>query len=252
MQRDRKVQVSSDGVSSFVAPGSLVRAYANRKNWPLSIRNVMLEGRTDAEYFRIANGKHHAHNSRRLICDSLSLFQVGDGASGGVDNIKDKFVYLREVLSTDTSDVSDQRIMVIVLMDNDRAGRETARFLDRRGFKTHRDVFLIARKIPRETRDAYQLNRLIVEANAAWEHIDCEVEDLLSLDLLKYFAEMEPSSLAKEPQIVADGHHFEWTDDGKARLLNFVKREASLVDVVGIVELLKSLRFLLSLDPNGI
>jgi hypothetical protein len=212
----------------------------------------MLEGRTDSEYFRIADTKYQEENSgRKLICNRLSLFQVGDGDAGGTDNIREKFVYLREVLSTDSYDAANERIMAVVLMDNDNAGRSAAQFLDKRGFKLNRDVFLVTRQIPRQTRDAYQLNRLITETNAGWAGMDCEIEDLLSRDFLEYFAESEPSALAREPQLAQGGHHYEWTRDGKARLLQLVKREASCSDVIGIVELLRSLRFLLALNPDG-
>jgi hypothetical protein len=213
----------------------------------------MLEGRSDAEYFRLADLKYQAqHAGQKLICDKLSLFQVGDGDAGGVENIKDKFAYLREVLSTESYNVASERIMAIVLMDNDYEGRRGAQFLDKRGFKLHRDVFLLARTLPRQTRDPYQMSRLITDANAPWADIDCEIEDLLSRDLLDLFAEMEPSCVAREPQFRGDGHHYEWTRDGKAKLLRFVRQEASYCDVAGIVELLKSLRYLLCLPPDGV
>jgi hypothetical protein len=176
---------------------------------------------------------------------------VGDGEDGGVDNIREKFLYLREVLSTDNLDSANERILAIVLMDNDRAGRTTSEFLEKRGFKINRDVFLMTRIIPRKTTDAYQLGRVIGEANASWRHLDCEVEDLLSRELLQYFAEAEPSCVAAEPRFADTGHHFEWTRDGKTKLLRFVGKEASYDDVVGIVELLRSLRFLLGLDEDG-
>jgi hypothetical protein len=253
MTRNRKVTSPVVAPGTYDTPGSLVRAYAQRKNWPLSMRNVMLEGRADAEYFRIADLKYQVqHGGRKLICDKLSLFQVGDGDAGGVDNIKEKFVYLREVLSTESYDVASDRIMAIVLMDNECAGRRVAQFLDKRGFKLHRDVFLMVRTIPRQTRDAYQMGRLIADANTRWADMDCEVEDLLSRDVLEFFAEMEPACVAREPQLRDTGHHFEWTRDGKAKLLRFVRQEASYADVTGIVELLKSLRYLLCLAPDGV
>lgn len=250
--RNRRVTEPVVPANPYDAPGSLVRAYAQRRNWPLSSRNVMLEGRTDSEYFRIADVKYQTENrGRKLICSRLSLFQVGDGGDGGTDNIREKFAYLREVLSTDPCNAANERIMAVVLMDNDHAGRTVAQFLDKRGFKRNRDVFLVARVFPRQTRDTYQLNRLITEANATWAGMDCEIEDLISRDLLEYFVEYEPSALAREPQIADGGHHYEWTDDGKARLLRFVRKEASYQDLVGVIELLKSLRFLLTLDPDG-
>jgi hypothetical protein len=250
--RNRRGEERAIPVNPYDAPGSLVRAYAKRRNWPISTRNVMLEGRTDCEYFKIADSKYQAENGgRKLICSKLSLFQVGDGDAGGTDNIKEKFVYLREVLSTDSYDPANERIMAIVLMDNDHNGRAVAQFLDKRGFKLNRDVFLVSRLIPRQTRDAYQLNRLIAEKNNIWAGMDCEMEDLLSRDLLEYFAESEPSAMARKPQFTEGGHHYEWTQDGKARLLQLVKREASCSDVKGIIELLRSLRYLLALDPDG-
>ena len=250
--RNRRVTEPAVPANLYDAPGSLVSAYGKRKNWPILARNVMLEGRTDSEYFRIADSKYQTENrGRKLICSRLSLFQVGDGDAGGTNNIREKFVYLREVLSTDNYDPANERIMAVVLMDNDHAGRTVAQFLDKRGFKLNRDVFLVTRALPRQTRDPYQLSRSIEKENAAWADMDCEIEDLLSHDFLDYYAEDNPSALAREPQVAEGGHHYEWTDDGKAKLLRFVRQEASYSDVQGIVELLKSLRFLLALDPDG-
>lgn len=252
MVRDRKVDLSSSPPDPYGEPGSLVRAYARRRNWPLLKRNVMLEGRSDVEYFRIADLKHQEQVGRRLICDNLSLFQVGDGEAGGADNIKDKFQFLREVLSTENFTAPSDRIMAVVLLDNDYKGRLTTHFLEKQGFKPNRDVLLLSRRIPRETRDVYQMTRLLKDANASWADMDCEIEDLLSLDLLEYFCEMEPTCMAREPVIRENGHHFEWTRDGKAKLLRFVKEEASHCHLLGIVELLKSLRYLLCLGIDGV
>lgn len=252
MARDRKVSPPEASPNPFDTPGSLVRTYAQRKNWPLSTRNVMLEGRSDSEYFRIAAEKYQEHDGRKLICNKLSLFQVGDGDAGGADNIKDKFMFLREVLSTENYCTTADQIMAIVLLDNDHKGREVAHFLDKRGLRLNRDVFLMARNIPRTTRDPCQLGRLITSISTSCVGIDCEIEDLLSRDLLELFSETEPRCLAREPQFRDAGHHFEWTPDGKAKLLRFVREEASYSDVSGIVEVLKSLRYLLRLAPDGV
>lgn len=48
------------------------------------------------------------------------------------------------------------------------------------------------------------------------------------------------------------GHHFEFTDDGKAKLLRFAEQEASLFDVEYMVEALGSLRCLLGLRRDAV
>ena len=62
-------------------------------------------------------------------------------------------MFLRDVLSTEHYYTASDQIMAIVLLDNDHKGREVGHFLDKRGLRLNRDVFLMARNIPRRTRD---------------------------------------------------------------------------------------------------
>lgn len=112
-------------------------------------------------------------------------------------------------------------------------------------------MFLLHRRLPRVTREPAHLTRLLSEENRDWTGLDCEIEDLLSWELLDAFVQEDPRRCRYNPQRQAGGHHFEFTRDAKSALFRFTRDYANLDDMNMIIELLKSLRFYLGLDPEG-
>ena len=71
------------------------------------------------------------------------------------------------------------------------------------------------------------------------------------MELLEEFVREDPRRCRGEPRRQAGGHHFEFARDAKSALFRFVSNYANLDDLSAVIELLKSLRFYLGLDPDG-
>jgi predicted glycoside hydrolase/deacetylase ChbG (UPF0249 family) len=106
--------------------------------------------------------------------------------------------------------------------------------------------------MPRTSRDPTQLGNATTLENAPWKRLDCEVEDLLSADLLQRFVKQATNALRHEPQFIDSAHHFEFHEGVKPELFRFVTKQATLDDIHGVVEVLKSLRFYMGLAEDGV
>jgi len=229
-------------------PGSLAAKFASSYGWPLSTNNIMVEGELDVQYFELANALYMNKHSKTLLDKSLSLFAVGRREQGGTHNFRGKFELLREILRIDPEDKYGNSFRVVCLLDNDYAGKRLCYELKDAGFVLNKDVFLLHRQMPRSTRDPAQFGKYIREQNSEWSELDCEIEDLLTRELLELFIDEYPNSLQSEPHISGSAHHYDLTTDGKSKLIRFVREYASLRDVQGLVEILQTIRYLLKLD----
>ncbi len=234
-------------------PGDIVRAYAGRKGYPLAGRNIIVEGTTDVDHLTTAASVYEAEEHLALLGEDLSVFAVGERQDGGTRNLVQEFQTLRNILRVEPYAPEDDAIRIIALLDKDNAGQRAIYTLTSRevGFVEFRDVFPVARIMPRDTRDARQLAKRFRERNAPWSMIDCEIEDLVADNVLASFAESNPEALRGEPRRVEGAHHYEWEGHAKPALARYVNENALLDDISAIVDLLKSLRYALDLVPDG-
>lgn len=241
-----------DGGTEF-QPGDNVRWYAAQFGWNLARRSIFVEGDTDEKYLTLAARLFAAKTNHSLLNDELKVLSVGAGAQGGTDAIKENLVPLWKMIELDCDSSERPMFRAIVLLDGDHEGRKTCQYLTDRYIKLreNRDIFILKRLFPRESQDPKILTQLIKEANAAWHTIDCEIEDLLSRELLDVFLADNEGATRDPPTVVNDAYHFEFTAKGKADLARWVPGIATLKDVEGLVELLKSLRHYLGLRPDG-
>ena len=79
----------------------------------------------------------------------------------------------------------------------------------------------------------------------------CEMEDLLSRELLDVFAEENPGSMRQPPVLDGEAHHYEFNGYAKATLLRFAKQNAILEDVSRICDVLKAMRYAVGLPIEG-
>ena len=251
MRRRRGDYPEKGPPSGEYRPGSLILEFGRRCGWPLSTNNIMVEGDIDVQYYQLANSLYVNTYHRTLLNQSLSLFAVGRRDQGGTPNVRRKFVALREILAIDPTDTDGNCFRVICLLDNDYAGKKLCYELKCAGFAVNKDVFLLHREMPRSTRDPAQLTKYITEANAEWNQLDCEIEDLLPSELLQLFLEEYPNSLCSQTKAIGIAHHYEMNFDAKSNLLRFVKEYASLEDLQDMVDVLKTMRYLLRLEPEG-
>ena len=233
------------------SPGDHVRWFASRMNWAIRANNILVEG-NDARYFEIAAQLYRQTDNRDLLAN-IAIFPTGDGEEGGTHGILRHFPTFRSLIDTDLDGEGNRQFKAIVLLDSDSAGKSAKNGLTARytNYQEHRDVFLLQRRMSRKTRDPVALGSLITKENSAWKKLDCEIEDLLSLDILERFLKQAIRPLRREPSLLAGAHHFEFHEGVKPDLLRFVKDRASYDDVHAISEVLKSLRFYLGLCADG-
>ena len=235
-------------------PGDLAREYAKRMNWKLRRRNIMVEGDSDVRFFSLANELYRQDKKLNLLGKDISLFSSGYGDSGGTRGIFEQFPPLLNIIKADSSPSGKMLFRVIVLVDNDHAGRLLHRGLTQqyRQLKTFRDIFILHRVFPRTASEPKALKMQIEKHNRDWKGLDCEIEDLLGENLLELFLKKNSNALRCEPVQRCGRCHYEWTDTAKGKLYEHAEDYAMLNDINHIVELLKSLRFYLGLPTDGI
>jgi hypothetical protein len=236
-------------------PGDLAIEYAKRMNWILKPRNIMVEGDSDVCFFLLANKLYKKKTKLDLLGNDISLFACGSGDSGGTKGIFEQFPPLLKIIQSDPNPNNGKVLFrVIALIDNDDAGRRLHKGLTQqyRQLKTNRDVFILHHIFPRSSSEADTLTKQIEKHNKDWKGLDCEIEDLLNVDLIKLFVEEIPGSLRKNPDEINGRYHYEWADHAKGRIYKFAEQYADYNDLKDLIETIKSLRFYLGLPEDGI
>lgn len=234
-------------------PGDTVRWYAEKKHWCLLRKNIMVEGDRDVRYCVLASQLYSREFGRWLVGKDLSILSAGWGDSGGTDGLFEEFPTLTKLIQTDCDGQCKPMFRLAALLDNDPAGQalEKALLTQYRAMKAGRELFLLNRVLPRRSSEPSVLARHIIEANSGWKGLECEIEDLLGASLLDAFLAEMPNAQIRPVKEVAGHRHFEFSDAAKGRLVLYAKENAMIEDVTGIIELLKSMRFYLGLDPDG-
>lgn len=247
--RNRRVS-STLGVSSLAfAPGDLVREYGRRMGWKLVKCNVMFEGTTDVSYCRVANRHYFAETGKNLLDNEFQVFAIGERDEGGTDGIRERLRTLQSLLLSEPEDLG---MSVICIVDDDLEGRKA--FADlRRKFQPWRDLFKLQRVFPRTplSRSPEHFEGEWKKANSIWQDLDCDIEDLLSDDLVDYFIADNPRCLKADVEARGERYHRKFHGHEKPKLVRFVEGNSTLADLHHVVELMKSLRWLLRLEVDG-
>lgn len=202
-------------------------------------------------YFRLAARIHAQAEQRRLLDQDLALFAVGERDRGGTKNLVEQFRVVRNLMEADPPEPDS--LSFLILVDDDAPGRGAFGLLESLGFREYRDVLKLCRQLPRTSRNSSEIRKAVQEANLCFKGLEkCEIEDLVSADLLDDFVAQSPGSLKHPARRASNGHHFEWHDHAKPGLLRHVQDHAIRRDVEGLIEFLKSLRYLLRLEPDGV
>jgi hypothetical protein len=233
--------------------GDLVRRYAALFRWPVAERSIVVEGEHDQRYFALADKLYFEKTGLRLLGKRLAAFPTGIGDDGGAFGLQRHFHPLRAIMDHDLTPDGKKVFHAIALFDDDLEGKRgfgalTGQHLN---YKKWRDVFLLQRILPRSSRDSAQVTKLVDEANSRWKGMDCEIEDLVSLDVIKAFVADIPAAVFRPTEEKAGGAHSFFKPHVKASFIRFVEANALLCDVASIIEVLKSLRFHLGLTPDG-
>ena len=234
-------------------PGDLVRRFAALYGWPVRERTVLVEGESDQRYLELADRLYKAETGLSLISPQIAIFPTGIGDDGGAFGLQRHFHPLRTIMDRDVTLDGKKIFHAITLFDCDLEGRRgfgalTGQHLN---YKKWRDVFLLQRSLPRTTRDATQLAKLIESTNQVWRGLDCEIEDLVGSSVISAFVEENPGAVFRPHEERSGGVRCFLKREFKAPFRRFVETNALLRDIEQLVETLKFLRYHLGLVPDG-
>lgn len=232
------------------APGEHVRWYAQKHGWSLARNNIMVEGITDERYLHLAAKLYERQHAKQLL-ENVSIFAAGPGNEGGTHGVIERFPPLHRLIQMDVGLDEKALYRTIALLDNDAEGNNTCKYLTGRytNLREHCDVFVLRRIFPQTTRDPKLLEDVIKKANEHWKTLDCEIEDLVHLDLITTFVDENPTSIRRAPIIINGAHHCSFEAKGKSDFCRWVESSAVLADLQLLVDLLRSLRYYLGLNP---
>lgn len=233
--------------------GAHVLWYASRFRWDLKRYSIFVEGDTDEKYLRHANTLYRQKYGLSLLGERLTVIAVGSGSAGGTDGVKENLPPLWKIIREDCHPSGKPAFRVILLLDNDPAGRKTCSYLTDRytALNENKDVFRLHRILPRDSQEPRRISDLIRSANEPWKDLDCEIEDLLNEELVLEFLKENPGSLLRESKRQNGQSHFDFTIPGKSNLCRWVLQNAVNKDLDTLAEILKSLRYFLGLEPDG-
>lgn len=237
----RQVHVSND-----LDP---VARYGASIGFQLRRRNVLVEGSTDVDLFRLAARLEERQTGSRLLEPDLNIVAAGDGDKGGAGGVGRELMILRNIARTCLTEAGAPRYRFIGLFDNDEAGRKAivrVRGLDN-SLLEFKDLFRLWPVMPTDCNlDPGALQKAFLLSNASHKGLDWEIEDYLSDEFVEQFCVDHPTARAR---IRSEGGrtHRDFTRDGKARLHRFIRENAIFQDVKPIVGVIKALRFYLGL-----
>lgn len=222
--------------------------YVASKPWILRPNMVLVEGTTDQGLFDLADrlAKQDGH---KLLGGEIAFVASGRSDEGGTFGVAREFTTLRS-LARIPLDASGRPVYkVLGLVDNDHAGRLAIKDMLRnyRGVQEFVDVLAIRPTMPRFSRpDALGRKRECESANSPFLSLDWEIEDVLSTRLLLLFERTHRAEILGRRTM--DGRtHFDLTGNGKKELHRLVHREATLNDLIGVVEIVRTVRSMLNL-----
>ena len=220
-----------------------IAAYGMSKGWRLGRRVVLVEGTSDEALLKLTN-KLATSVGVDLLGQDISIVAAGEHDRGGTYGVGRELITLRAMTPYILDRDGSQVYSIVGLLDNDYAGRkiiEDVANIDR-SVMEFRDILRLWPVMPQQVGGAPDKVRRTTELeNAAFCGLDWEIEDTLSATLMARFAAEFPHTI-RQRLTSGERTHFELTREGKRELHGLIHREASLEDVSGVVEVLRSLR----------
>lgn len=223
-------------------------AYARSKGYPVRSCIVLVEGTSDADLFLLASELFRKKTGSNLVED-IAFVPAGEKDNGGVRGVVRELLILYGVATTVLDSSGRPRYRIAALFDNDSAGRHAVRSAPQWDIRLteFKEMFLLRPMMPlTNNRDPNALRSLVENANAPYRNLDWELEDLFPLSFLNAFDE-EHVSAVKRTAVVGDRTHRDLTPDGKARFHRFVKQNALLSDLNGVIDTMRAMRSYLGL-----
>jgi hypothetical protein len=205
---------------------------------------LLVEGISDYELLTLAATLFEHEGKGQLLHPNLCIIPAGIGDLGGTKGVVRELICLRGLSRACLTPEGRPRYRIAALFDNDTAGRQGIQAA--RGFDLSliecKDLFLLRPVMPTTNNlDPVALQRFVAEANLSYKGLDWEIEDYLPSSLIDVFLEEQPNAVSRFSS-ASDKTHRDFTRDGKARLLRFVKQHAIYEDMNAIIELLSAVR----------
>ncbi|AZD30739.1 hypothetical protein [Pseudomonas chlororaphis] len=227
---------------------------ASKLGWRLARGNVMVEGTSDVEYFEIAAYLYNVKTGLNLIGEDFSVFAAGEKDDGGAPGIMERFPSIFTTAMHDVDAASKIKYKIIAVADDDHYGKIAVNAVPKghRAIFEYEHIFRLRRIMPLRAGSRDALKNQTRQANEEYGALDCVIEDLLSLAIIKEYQASNPGHLSGNIITLGKGHHAPWTPQGKSGLLKFTRKKAKIDDVELLVDVLKALRSYVGLPPEGI
>ena len=218
-------------------------AYAKFKGYPVRSRIIVVEGTSDADLFFLASELLRKKTGVNLMED-VAFVPAGEKNEGGVRGVVRELLVLHAIAATVFNSSGRSRYRIAALFDNDNAGRYAVRSAPQFDIRLteFKEMFLLRPMMPPTNNcDPNAIRSLIEKANAPYKGLDWELEDLFPQSFLKAFDDEHLSAVARTA-VMGDRTHRDLTPDGKARFHRFVKQNALLSDLGGVLETVRAMR----------
>lgn len=214
---------------------------------------VLVEGASDERLFNLTDrlAREAGHT---LLGNDLAFVASGRNDEGGTFGVAREFTTLRSLARIPLDAQGRPLYKVIGLVDYDNAGRRVIADIERnyRGAREYLDVIAIRPAMPRfSSMDGHGRQQECHAANISFASLNWEIEDVLSPRLLELFKRTHAREIVRQ---VTSGRrtHYEITRNGKAELHRLANRQASLADLVGVIEIVRSVRSMFGLPDIAI
>lgn len=214
--------------------------------------NIIVEGSRDVRLLHLAANLERKQSGIDLLHD-LSVFSPGEGEKGGAYNIPNVYRTLQTIARGDIDSKGNVQYYVFVLVDNDYAGRNVIKYLEKDALKAIecRDIFCINPIMPKDVNPHYEhIKKSLERENAPYKGLDWEMEDYISDRIWKIFINDECANdpLLCKPKVCHDKIHRNLNDIQKGRFYDIINNSACYEDIENIVHLIKTLRIYLKID----
>lgn len=226
----------------------IFEAYVSSKPWTLRPSMVLVEGATDERLFNLADrlARQAGHT---LLGHDIAFVASGRSDQGGTFGVAREFTTMRSLAGIPLDARGRPVYKVIGVVDNDHAGRRVISDIIRnyRGVQEFIDVIALRPAMTCFTcADASGRRQECEAVNQLFSSLDWEIEDALSPRLISLFEQRHSREILNR-RVLGGRTHFNLTKNGKTELHRLVHREATLVDLMGIVEIVRTVRSMLGL-----
>lgn len=225
--------------------GDVFELYCKMKKWETKKGNVLVEGTSDMDIF-ICAAKLYKKNKGIDLLKDLAVIPAGEGAEGGAKAVCDEMITIKRITG---GSMRRTKSRVIGLLDKDFEADECIKFE-----KNHhgrllefRDVFRLHPCMPvKGNLDPNTLKKSFERLNANYKSLKWEVEDLLPKECFDLIEEQYADQINKKK--CGDKVHYELGDKAKNAVHKIIYNDIFKGENFdGVIDVLKSLRFLLLL-----